>query len=295
MCEEWADVQGYEGLYMVSNLGNVKRLEHKDKMGHTYVERALKPTRAHQYADYKHVHLSKDGVAKWHLIHRLVATAFCSKPEGCDIVNHLDNNPANNRAENLEWTTYKGNMQHASRQGHMKGCPENLKKAQEAHKLAVVATKDGQRFEFPSQKEAAEALGVNRGHIAAACRKEYSYKRVGGYEWEYLDNERQQCAKPRRQSRSKGELIEELRSRMMGNTIMVGRKLSEETKEKLRQCNAKAVIQFSPSGDYLGRYTSVQEAKRTTGISHIDTCCRKERKTAGGYIWRYEDEKCVYT
>lgn len=54
-------------------------------------------------------------------VHRLVAEAFCDKEVGCDVVNHLDNDPSNNEASNLEWTTQKGNMEHAAKQGRMSG------------------------------------------------------------------------------------------------------------------------------------------------------------------------------
>ena len=46
------------------------------------------------------------GIAR---VHRLVAAAFCLKADGCDVVNHVDGDPDNNAATNLEWTTYKGN------------------------------------------------------------------------------------------------------------------------------------------------------------------------------------------
>ena len=52
-------------------------------------------------------------------VHRLVAEAFCDKKAGCDVVNHIDNDPSNNEASNLEWTTQKGNMEHAAKQGRM--------------------------------------------------------------------------------------------------------------------------------------------------------------------------------
>jgi hypothetical protein len=51
------------------------------------------------------------------LLHRLVAEAFVVKPDGADVVNHLDGDRRNNKAKNLEWTTQKGNMQHAAEVG----------------------------------------------------------------------------------------------------------------------------------------------------------------------------------
>lgn len=185
--EEWRPVIGYEDAYLVSNFGRVKSLGRYDNIGHYRPERIL-----HQPltpAGYPHVHLSKNGVARWMLVHRLVAEAFIYKPEGCDIVNHLDNNPKNNHSDNLEWTTYKGNMQWATKQGRMHYNPENLAKAVEAIKKPVVAIKDGAEFMFESQAEAVRQLGLSETvgkHIAQVCRKDRGYKTAGGYEWRYL-------------------------------------------------------------------------------------------------------------
>ena len=93
--EIWKDIKEYEGLYQVSNLGNIKGIK---------FNKILK-----QYADkrgYKHVILYKKGrKGKTKLVHRLVAQAFISNPEGKPIVHHKDGNRRNNKAENLQWTT----------------------------------------------------------------------------------------------------------------------------------------------------------------------------------------------
>lgn len=288
MKEIWKDVVGYEGFYEVSNLGRIKRVEHYDSKNHRYCERILSLNP--QKNGYVRVHLSKNGIAEWESLHRIVATAFVEKKDGCDIVNHLDNNPSNNKAENLEWTTYKGNMEYAAIQGRMKYKPENLKKAQESNKKAVIATNGDVTHYFSSQVEAANFLGVNSCHISAACRKEYGYKKVGGYEWTYTDKEYQKKVKPNKVKMSEEEYSEFLRKRMIGNKIMLGKKLSEKTKEKLRKSQTKEVVQFQKNGEFVAEYYSTQEAKRCTGISHIDDCCRGDRNTAGGYIWRYKNE-----
>ena len=185
--EKWKAITGYEGLYEVSDQGRVRSVDRVDNIKHFHPGKflSIRP----RPNGYICAHLSKEGVAKWYSVHRLVAEAFVEKPIGCNIVNHLDNNPANNAACNLEWTTYKGYMQWATKQGRMHYKPENLRKAQESQKRPVIAIdKEGNRYSFSSQREATDKLGLSeaqRGHIAACCRKDYGYQTVAGYSWQY--------------------------------------------------------------------------------------------------------------
>ena len=284
--ETWRPVKGYEGFYEVSDCGRVRSVEHIDNIKHLHPSKVLKPRADNR--GYMRVHLSKEGDAKYYSVHRLVAQAFVDKPDGCDIVNHLDSNPSNNCADNLEWTTYKGNMQWASKQGHMKGCPQNLVKAQETKKVPVIAIlPDGNRMSFNSQIEAATALGVQPGHIAPACRKEYGYKKLKGIEFEYADRARREAAKPNRIGASKEERSAATRQRMMGNTYGVGKHPSDRTKQLIRQAIGKAVVQYSMEGDKINRFSSCREAELETGAKHISDCAAGRRRTAGGFLWRY--------
>jgi hypothetical protein len=175
----------------------------------------------------------------------------------------------------------------------MKYKPENLKKAQEAKKIKVIAIKGDEKLIFESQMEAEKVLGINASHIAAACRKDYGYKKLGGYEWEYADEKLQNSLKPIKVGKTKEELKEFYRNRMVGNKYSLGKKLSQSQIESLRHCNTKTVYQFSKNGEFILEYYSVQEATRKTGITHIDDCCRGKRKTAGGFVWRYENEEYI--
>ena len=68
------------------------------------------------------------------------------------------------------------------------------------------------------------------------------------------------------------------------------RKMSEAHKEKI-YANTKPILQFSKDGEFIAEYPSIMEASRQTGCnnSHIGSCCKGERKSTGGYIWKYKE------
>jgi hypothetical protein len=57
----------------------------------------------------------------------------------------------------------------------------------------------------------------------------------------------------------------------------------------LRKSKTKKVIQYDKENNFIKEWDSIKEVKEITGITHISSCCRGKRKTAGGYIWRYKD------
>ena len=101
--EIFKPIPNYEGLYEVSNMGNVKSL----KYGR---ERFLKPSK-HRYG-YSLVSLSKNNVAKTWLLHQIIAMSFMGhKPCGYDLViDHINNNPADNRLCNLQIISHRENI-----------------------------------------------------------------------------------------------------------------------------------------------------------------------------------------
>lgn len=290
--EKWKDVNGYEGIYQVSDEGRVRSLDRKDNIGVTHKGKIL--VNQIRPNGYICVHLSKNGKSKWLSVHRLVAEAFVDNPNSeFTIVNHIDNDPSNNSASNLEWTTYKGNMQWASLQGRMKGDQTkiNQKISAEKRKTPVIATdSEGNKFWYSSQKEAGEVLGIQRSHIAAACRKEYGYKTVGGFSWEYADEKKQSEAVPKKTAKSKEDRIEELRQRMIGNRYSVGRKPSESSVRLTIERQSKPILQYDRNGNFIKEYPSAEEAYRQTGIRHTDDVANGKRKTAGKYVWKWRNE-----
>lgn len=116
--EIWKDIQGYEGLYRVSNLGNVIGLEIKTKFGTGYKIYPLRNIRVwNDKKGYCYVTLSKNKKAKHFLLHRLVALSFLKNKENKPQINHKNGIKSDNTINNLEWCTAKENLEHAVKKG----------------------------------------------------------------------------------------------------------------------------------------------------------------------------------
>lgn len=112
--EEWKDIKGYEGLYQISDNGNVRSL---DRIVHTVNKYLQKGTilKTIDNGRYLFVTLRKEGRKEIKYIHRMVAEAFVPNPLSLNEVNHKDENKHNNNASNLEWCTHIYNMNYGTR------------------------------------------------------------------------------------------------------------------------------------------------------------------------------------
>ena len=166
MKEIYKDIQGYEGKYQISNLGNVYSL---------ITNKILKPRLT--LDGYYQVDLCKNGVKKHLYIHRLVAQSFLDNPKNYKIVNHKDENSMNNIVSNLEWcnSTYNNNYGNCKR------------KISEANSIKInqYDLQDNFIKQWNSMKEASETLKLSRGNICLCC--EGIRNKTGGYRWRYLD------------------------------------------------------------------------------------------------------------
>ena len=177
LTEEWRPIAGYEGLYEVSNKGTVVSLNYNG----TGARKELKPLIAHH--GYRKIRLYKNGKWEGRRLHRIVAEAFIPNPGNLPEINHIDENPANNAADNLEWCTHKYNCNYGN-------YIENQRKAMTNGKLskAVIATlPDGTIEYYPSQGEAARRLKCSQGRISDACRGVLATYHHGR-KWAYADN-----------------------------------------------------------------------------------------------------------
>ena len=106
MEEIWKDIEGYEGIYQVSNNGRVRSL--------LYNKIKMLKTQTYKRG-YKYIALSKNGEKKKYKIHRLVAQAFIPNPNNYPQINHKDEDKSNNYINNLEWCTPKYNNNFGTR------------------------------------------------------------------------------------------------------------------------------------------------------------------------------------
>lgn len=132
--EIWKDIEGYEGLYQVSNLGNVRSLDRfvydlnsNSKSKRFKKGKLLKVRQTGK--KYLSAFLSKNNILKKFFVHRLVAEHFidknnfkCMPSENREniklddlYINHIDENPLNNKANNLEWCTIAYNNNYGNR------------------------------------------------------------------------------------------------------------------------------------------------------------------------------------
>lgn len=159
--KEWRDVVGFEGLYLVSNFGDVfskhKKglLKFKDNKG------------------YYNVTLSKNGKRYYKIVHRLVAEAFMPNPYGFKEINHKDENKINNHVDNLEWCDSKYNLNYGNRR---------LIAAEHTKKPVLQCDISGKIIkEWPGAVDASKALNIGfKGISRCASGLRRTYK---GFKW----------------------------------------------------------------------------------------------------------------
>ena len=181
--EVWKDIAGYEGLYQISSLGNVKSLNYN----RTKKERILTPGK--RGSGYLFVCLCKVGKSKKFNIHRLVGDAFIENPKNFPQVNHIDEDKTNNCVDNLEWCTAKYNMNFGTR-GARDLETKKLRNRKNAEKSVLQFTKDGKFVnEYHSISEAERNTGIYQSNIVQCCKNRKRYKSAGGYIWKYKNND----------------------------------------------------------------------------------------------------------
>ena len=164
MDEIWRDIDGYNGLYQISNKGHVKSL----KCGK---ERILKPLI--NSSGYLKVGLCKNGRVNQLQLHRLVAESFIANPHNLPEINHRDENKKNNCVENLEWCDRGYNINYGTRNERIS------RKILQYSKLGEFIR------EWQSAAEVERELNINHSNIASCCK--CKRKSAGDFIWKYKE------------------------------------------------------------------------------------------------------------
>lgn len=210
--EEWKDIPGYEGLYMISSFGRCASLDRVVKFGWSYRHTGFKLLSPNIYIhktpiigtnginiykkEFYHLYKNKRE-RKSILVHRLVASAFIPNPNNYPDIDHIDGNPLNNRIENLRWCTRKMNMNNpvtseklknaSNYRRSLKGIPRELIKTR------IVKISDNGSVEFFESLSEAGRKGFKYHSILSCCENIKSkYK---GFKWMYLDEYKNQINK----------------------------------------------------------------------------------------------------
>lgn len=163
--EIWKDVDGYNGMYLISSHGRVKSLYFSK-------ERILK---SRDIANgYLQVALKSSDKINQILVHRLVGKAFVRNKQNKPVINHKDGNKGNNYYKNLEWTTRSENILHSFRTGL------NPTRSISVQQFDL----DGNYINtYRSMTQACIKTGIAVSSIGKNCRNKS--KRAGSFKWKY--------------------------------------------------------------------------------------------------------------
>lgn len=174
--EIWKPVVGYEGLYEVSNLGNVRSLNYN----HTNKPKLLKQ----DLCNNNNLRVTLyNRTKKRFLVHRVVAEAFIPNPYKKPEIDHINTIRTDNRVENLRWVTHTENMNNPIT--HTKSINSKLYYTYNM-KAVIQTSKDGTFIqEYKCTREAERATNIDHTSINKCCKG--IYKTAGGYIWKYKE------------------------------------------------------------------------------------------------------------
>ena len=184
MEEIWKDINGYEGVYQVSNLGRVKSLDRiiTDKNNHSRYIKGNYMSGVDNGHGYLTVMLRTNNTGVRRYIHRLVAQAFIPNPQNLPEVNHKDENRKNNIVTNLEWVDYLTNRIYGTRL-------ERLSNSNTAHQPIIQYDLDFNFIaEYKNAKQASSILKTSdNGTRIYNCANKKANS-AHGYIWRYKDD-----------------------------------------------------------------------------------------------------------
>lgn len=307
MNEIWKDINNYEGIYQISNLGNVRSLD-REQIDINGVKRVFKGqmlTKSLGNWGYYTVSLKKNSQSKKFFVHRLVAQEFIPNPNNLEVVNHKDGNKLNNISDNLEWISLRDNTLYS----------------QHSNKKKILQySKSGEFIKiWDSITEAAKYFQVNVSLISQCLSNKISS--AANYVWRYyyenfpekidtngLNFSKKYCY----QYDLEGNFIKEWKTRSqaekelniasgnisqacIGTLSSAGGYQWRNTyfnkidpyKKRIRKIN-----QYDLNENFIKTWDNSRQASLSLGMrdgNQILLCCKGKSKTCKGYIWRYAE------
>nr|DAQ31525.1 MAG TPA: homing endonuclease [Caudoviricetes sp.] len=160
MQEIWKDIEGYEGLYQVSNFGRVKSLDrYVLRNENTLFVKGIVLSQLNNRG-YLTVRLCNSGKYKNYLVHKLVANAFIHNDNNYSEINHIDENKHNNYVDNLEWCDRKYNVNYGSRADKFSNSMKGKLAGKNNPRYGKIGTMNGKHLTAEQKnKISAQALG----------------------------------------------------------------------------------------------------------------------------------------
>lgn len=201
--EVWKDVVGYEGFYIVSNFGRIavlKRLvkrKHRNGKDSNFILKphicstSIAPSSKYRKMTFKTQHKKKDTK----LVHRIVAEAFVPNPNNYKCVDHIDDNPENNNASNLQWCNYKINN---SKEHHRKASSISHKCRIDLKRKPLVSIFNGTLYKKYNSLWEASLEGHSNSAILKVLKNKL--KTHHGFQWMYLSDYEKLVSKPQQLS-----------------------------------------------------------------------------------------------
>lgn len=172
--EEWKDIEGYEGLYQVSNKGRVRSLNYN----HTRKVKNLSLVVVKN--GYIIVGLVKNGKTTRKYVHRLVAETFIPNPNHYGCVNHKNEDKTLNSVENLEWCDHRYNDNYGTRNDRIRTFARNR---EDQSKKVYQYTLDGDLVRIYQSTRECGRQGFQQSNVQRCCTGEH--KQHKGYKWSY--------------------------------------------------------------------------------------------------------------
>lgn len=255
MKEEFRWIKGFEGYYMVSNLGRIYSFPHYDdlmrKHGGYFMSTQISPN------GYEIVHLMLNGKRTAKYVHRVLAESFIPNPLGKKEIDHIDTNKRNNSINNLRWCTRSENCRNEITYSRfVKSKKMRLicgDKNPFSRRVAQYDTKGNFIAEYESCGDAFRKTGISRDSIqqCASGKRKFGC----GYIWKYTTEAR-------------------------FNT----------TKAKSYSSEEKIVCQYNINGDFIREYASITKAANSVNRSTSSiTQAIRNNGTAAGFLWKFKE------